>query len=320
MSEFSAFWEGNVGSGDPGDVGPYSAAQYATFLFYAAYDQLDGILSDLAVIASSPNAKSVDVRAGAATIQGYYYVLDANTTLTITDNISGLDRIDRIILRCDWTAQEIRLDILEGKNAASPVPLALTQTPGTLYEIALAQVYVTNGFSTITDADITRERTWVRRHPPGVIQPDLRLEVPDGWALCDGSEVSRTTYRDLFDAIGTTYGVGDGSTTFNLPDLRGRAFAGLDNMGGTDADVVTDSSAESLGGTLGEEAHTLVENELPAHTHDVQNIYVNLGGAYGIGAASAGDANATRTSDATGGDQPHNTMQPTLFGNWIIKT
>lgn len=57
--------------------------------------------------------------------------------------------------------------------------------------------------------------------------------APSGWALCYGQAVSRTTFANLFAKIGTTYGAGDGSTTFNLPDCRGRAVAGKDDMGGT---------------------------------------------------------------------------------------
>lgn len=59
--------------------------------------------------------------------------------------------------------------------------------------------------------------------------------APDGWILCYGQAVSRTTYAPLFTAIGTAYGAGDGSTTFNLPDMRGRVAAGKDDMGGAAA-------------------------------------------------------------------------------------
>lgn len=71
--------------------------------------------------------------------------------------------------------------------------------------------------------------------PPGVVFPYAGPIPPSGWLLADGSEVSRTTYARLFAAIGTTYGAGDGSTTFNLPDLRGEFIRGLDNARGVDA-------------------------------------------------------------------------------------
>lgn len=82
---------------------------------------------------------------------------------------------------------------------------------------------------------------WVRKFatPSGVIAPFAGSAAPSFWLLCYGQAVSRTTYADLFAAIGTTYGVGDGSTTFNLPDLRGREISGKDDMGGAAASRTT---------------------------------------------------------------------------------
>lgn len=71
--------------------------------------------------------------------------------------------------------------------------------------------------------------------PTGVVLPFAGASAPTGWLLCAGQAVSRTTYSDLFAVISTAHGAGDGSTTFNLPDYRGRTPAGLDNMGGTAA-------------------------------------------------------------------------------------
>lgn len=71
--------------------------------------------------------------------------------------------------------------------------------------------------------------------PAGMMSPFAGGTAPTGWLLCDGSAVSRSTYAALFSAIGTAWGAGDGSTTFNLPDMRGRVPAGLDNLGGTAA-------------------------------------------------------------------------------------
>lgn len=71
--------------------------------------------------------------------------------------------------------------------------------------------------------------------PPGMVMPYAGPLPPEGWMLCDGSAVSRSTYARLFAAIGTTYGDGDGTTTFNLPDLRGEFVRGLDHGRGVDA-------------------------------------------------------------------------------------
>ncbi|HXJ22501.1 MAG TPA: tail fiber protein, partial [Polyangia bacterium] len=83
--------------------------------------------------------------------------------------------------------------------------------------------------------------------------------VPAGWLLCDGSAVSRTTYASLFAAIGINFGGGDGITTFNLPDLRGRTIIGAGHGTGL--------TARTLGQTVGEETHTLSTSEMPAHSH-----------------------------------------------------
>ena len=91
--------------------------------------------------------------------------------------------------------------------------------------------------------------------------------LPPGYLWCNGAAVSRLTYASLFGAIGTTYGVGDSSTTFNVPDRRGRLALGKDNMGGASASRVTAASlggaqAIVLGGTGGEQTHVLTVAEL----------------------------------------------------------
>lgn len=80
--------------------------------------------------------------------------------------------------------------------------------------------------------------------------------APEGFIVCDGSAVSRSTYSELFDTIGTTYGPGDGSTTFNIPDLSGKVIVGV-------------STLHSLASTGGEETHALIESEIPSHSHSV---------------------------------------------------
>ena len=84
-----------------------------------------------------------------------------------------------------------------------------------------------------------------------------------GWLSCTGAPVSRSTFSDLFAMIGTTWGAGDGTTTFNLPDLRGRAPVGADAMGGAAANVLTSTSI-GTSATLGVRAGS---QQAPAHTH-----------------------------------------------------
>jgi microcystin-dependent protein len=90
-------------------------------------------------------------------------------------------------------------------------------------------------------------------------------QPPRGWLWCAGQAVSRSTYAALYDAIGTTHGTGDGATTFNVPDFRGRVFIGLDNMGGSDAGRL--AASNTLGGTGGQTAVVAHTHDLSSHTH-----------------------------------------------------
>ena len=87
--------------------------------------------------------------------------------------------------------------------------------------------------------------------PAGVVLPYAGATAPTGFLLCYGQAISRTTYAVLFAAIGTTYGAGDGSTTFNLPDLRGRAAFGKGDMGGVEAGRLNSVIGSALGATGG---------------------------------------------------------------------
>lgn len=179
--------------------------------------------------------------------------------------------------------------------------------------------------------------------PPGTIVDYGGTTAPEGWLLCYGQAISRTTYVRLFDVLSTSFGSGDGSTTFNVPDLRGRVGAGKDDMGGTAAGRISNiMTGTLLGNNGGAERHTLSVSELPSHSHGVNDpghshgfdTSINWGGATfvtivgGGGAAvpsSAGIidiANATTgiSIQSTGSSGPHTNLQPTLIVNKIIKT
>lgn len=136
--------------------------------------------------------------------------------------------------------------------------------------------------------------------------------APTGWLLCTGTAVSRTTYSDLFTEISTTFGVGDGSTTFNLPDLVGRVVVGKDAVG------TRVSANNDIGEADGHETHTLTEAEMPAHTHglDYDGDSFTAGGVSGID--DTGDG--TWDTGSAGSGTAHNNMQPYLVLNYIIKT
>jgi microcystin-dependent protein len=120
--------------------------------------------------------------------------------------------------------------------------------------------------------------------PVGTTLPYAGSSAPAGWLLCYGQAVSRTTYAALFGVLGTTYGSGDGSLTFNVPDMRGRSFIGLDNMGGSAASRV--ALATTLGYAAGVESHTHTN---PSHSHTMANhrhtVTIPING-YGNGSAS----------------------------------
>lgn len=162
--------------------------------------------------------------------------------------------------------------------------------------------------------------------PSGVVSAFAGSSAPTGWLLCSGAAVSRTTYADLFTAIGTTYGSGDGSTTFNLPDLRGRAAFGIDNMGGSAANRITSGGSGITGTTLGAsggaETVTLSTSQMPSHTHNLYQGPAMYAGV-NVGTAPANGQNGTYGSTYianTGGGGAHNTVPPAIILNYIIKT
>lgn len=156
------------------------------------------------------------------------------------------------------------------------------------------------------------------------------------WMFAYGQAISRTTYAALFALIGTVYGTGDGSTTFNLPDKRGRVSAGQDDMGGTSANRLTGQSGglngDTLGATGGAEGVALTSGQLASHTHT--GIFVDGSGSYPVAATGGSSQAGARASvgaivssfsgyllgtGSTGGNETHNNVQPTIICNYIIK-
>ena len=172
--------------------------------------------------------------------------------------------------------------------------------------------------------------------------------IPTGWLLCDGSAVSRTTYADLFARIGTTFGAGDGSTTFNVPNIKGKVIVGKD---------ASQNEFDTMGETGGAKTHTLTTTEIPAHYHSVDppstqsgddspdhthsSYYLSAWGNAGSGSsqtniwkqgptwASTTGASARHrhyvdiaafNSGNAGGGGAHNNLQPYIVLNYLIKT
>jgi microcystin-dependent protein len=164
--------------------------------------------------------------------------------------------------------------------------------------------------------------------------------APSGYLMEDGTAVSRTTYSALFAIIGTTYGAGDGSTTFNLPDSRGRVSVNLN---------LSDAEFAAIGQKYGEKLHTVAVNEMASHTH-IQNAHnhtqdahshsapttngisgagyetptasttgYDFGPAMPVTSTAATNQAATATNQNTGGGGSHNNIQPSIVQNFAIR-
>lgn len=154
--------------------------------------------------------------------------------------------------------------------------------------------------------------------PIGTVIPYIFPNAPVGFLSLDGSTISRTGYADLFalansnSLIGSVFGPGDGSTTFQLPDLRGRTPIGSGQGSGL--------TNRALGATGGTETHQLTTAEMPSHSH--QQYFGWTSGSYAL---PYWDGNGSRAiygganGGATGGDGAHNNMQPFFAVHYIIK-
>lgn len=156
----------------------------------------------------------------------------------------------------------------------------------------------------------------------GEIRMWTSATAPDKWMICDGTAVSRTTYADLFGVIGSTYGGGDGSTTFAIPNFKGRSPLGAGES------AATGHTNHTLGQMAGEEKHTLSVAELAQHNHSA-----STSGKYSKSASSGSSTNRvdgsgsssttgpyTTTVNNNGSNTSHNTLHPYTGVNFIIYT
>ncbi len=214
----------------------------------------------------------------------------ANSLLSITDKFVALDG-----------SRSMTGDLKMGNNR---VVQASPARDGTDYTI-LSQV------QELIDAAVLEVN---KTEPPGTIRVSASSTVPEGWLQCNGAEVSRSQYPNLWEAIQNDgWGFGNGSTTFQLPDVRGRAIIG--------AGAAVGLSPREVGDVGGEEVHLLVTDEIPPHQHEIktnssgQTINVNDDEKF------SGDSGSVRGLTATtGGGQAHNNMQPFAAFNVIVKT
>ena len=263
-------------------------------------------------------------------------VADGNTAATSTTLVDA----DRVVVNDDGTMVQVAMSDVQTYVNAN---LSLSVATADIQNNAVTTAKVADG--AITSAKLASGASFLS----GMLMPYAGASAPSGWLMAYGQAVSRTTYADLFAAIGTTYGSGDGSTTFNLPDLRGRTIAGQDDMGGTSANRLTNQSGglngDTLGASGGSETHTLTDDEIQ-HIHgfgewkgsndDYRLIRTGVTwsgvGSYtmrGFNGEGGDDSVTDSTGDLTttsvflnGSDTPsaHNNVQPTIILNYIIKT
>lgn len=174
---------------------------------------------------------------------------------------------------------------------------------------------------------INRE-DWLRSVvPSGTVIAFAGATAPSGWLLCNGSAISRTTYSALFTAIGSAHGSGDGSTTFHLPDYRGRFLRGVDGLAGVDPDKAS-RTAMATGGNTGNAVGSVQGDENKPHAHFVHssdnpnNVPTNstntlAGGISGIGSFRYSTSPATHSPSSTSGG--NETRPKNAAVNYIIK-
>lgn len=150
--------------------------------------------------------------------------------------------------------------------------------------------------------------------PIGVVHPYLGVSAPNvKYLVCQGQAISRTTYAALFALISTNYGSGDGSTTFNLPNLKGRFLVGYDP-----ADIDYNGMAAVKSG--GEKTHLLSIAEMPSHFHSYIDREVRSGsGALNTPTGAATTAADPHNTDPTGGGLAHENRPPYMTINYIIR-
>ena len=269
-------------------------------------------------ITLAPNGTG-DVHVDADTLR----VGDNNANATVTTNGTG-----DLTISTNAGTNSGTIVIADGANGNISVTpngtgsvvidgLSMPQADGSANQVLKTDGSGNIGFTTLSSFSL----------PSGTVLPFAGTSAPSGYQLCYGQAISRSTYSSLFTAIGTTYGSGDGSSTFNVPDLRGRAIAGQDDMGGSSADRLTNQSGgvngDTLGASGGVETHTLTTAQLAAHTH-TSNVTVRSGNAStdqpqsGIVSIVGGSANLTGTSGSAGSGNAHNNVQPTLILNYMI--
>ena len=279
------------------------------------YDTLLGVSGVIQGAACTiVGANQIRVATGRIMVCGRMVAVD-NDLVNANISPSG-SQPGRLILRVDMANTETPAYFTT--QVGNPLPELVQEdinTDGLIYEFEMATYTAEElAISNIKDTAYRLSKNNDYRNMPGIIELWPGSTAPEGWLLCNGQAVSRTTYANLFSVLGSTYGQGDGSTTFNVPDLTGRVPVGS-------------NSTYPLASKGGEAAHALTSAENGPHTHDrllwVDGQPVTLtgseSGAYRVSFTyDMGGPNMVSTSES-GQGQAHNNMQPYIAQHYIIK-
>lgn len=256
------------------------SAWYLAMRTLVATGVLYNKLNELAPSGDSGGMR-VFVNSGQAWNEGHFYQNDASLQLAIgAAPVAPNSRIDRVVLKLDRTAKTIALGVKAGVAANPGVAPALQQDVN-IWELPIAQVMVAGGAATITAANVVDERVYAEAPgvaPAGALCGFAGAGSPKGWLLADGSLKSRITYSRLFTAIGTVHGAGDGVTTFQLPDYRGRFMLGAGAGAG-----LTNRARGAAGGA---ESGIIAATHMPPHHHPINaNNLTHHHALHGVGNA-----------------------------------
>jgi microcystin-dependent protein len=204
-----------------------------------------------------------------------------STAYTLTYSVAPGALLDGMVLVVQFNAANGNAPTL---NVNSLGAISLHYYSAGAWRAVPAALFDTDTISRVAyNASVGAYRLLDVRGDTGEIKPFAGAAVPKGYLLCFGQAISRTAYAGLFAILGTTYGAGDGSTTFNLPDLRSVVVGGLGNMGGTERGLLNSQIASTLGATGGAQQ----ESASISGSASV-SVSVTVGGSLGGGIVTAG--------------------------------
>lgn len=227
-------------------------------------------------------------------------MLSLNAQVKIGDNHDTIH--PDAILELESTDKGLLLPRIALSSSDNPSPFSESKAGMVVYNTVSAGsgatavtpgLYISNGSSW---QKMVASSSAIPGAPVGSVISMAANSTPTGYLVCDGSVVSRTTYSDLFAIIGTTYGAGDGSTTFNLPDYRGYFLRGFDNGAGNDPDASSRTGGDAVG--------SLQNDEIKSHNHSFNLPRGDASWSNGGGNSLWGNSNnRAYSSENTGGNE-----------------